>query len=172
MNLHNGFRNHNCGFPISCSKCSTIGTSTDLFTWLKLYPKLLFRSCLHLRLTVWTQSPKINILASMCAINEIFSRLVDIESPLTHSNTSRSGITSANVKIIVANVDSTLNVGTLLVDDQHFTIYFSALFVLVAFVHTLSDVRDVFLLRLPGILLTLWPCLGCAVSRSVLMNFS
>ena len=34
--------------------------------------------------------------------------------------------------------DSTLNVRTLLVDGQHFTIYFSALFVLVAFVHTLS----------------------------------
>ena len=73
---------------------------------------------------------------------------------MTHSNTSRSGITSANVKIIIADVDSTLNVGTLLVDGQHFTIYFSAKFVLVAFVHTLSDVRDGFLLRLPGISLS------------------
>ena len=127
----------------------------DLFTWPKLYPKHLFRNCLHLRLTVWTQSPKIIILALMCAINFVLSRLVDIESPLTHSKTSRSGITSANVKIIIADVDSTLNVGTLLVDGQHFTIYFSALFVLVAFVHTLSDVHDVFLLRLPGISLSL-----------------
>ena len=71
----------------------------DLFTWLTLYPKNLFRNCLHLRLTVWTQPPKIIILALTCAIKKkIFSRLVDIESPLTHSNTSRSGTTSANVK--------------------------------------------------------------------------
>ena len=82
----------------------------DLFTWLKLCPKHLFRNCLHLRLTVWTHSPKIMIL---------------IESPLTHWDTSRSGITSANVKIIIADVDSTLSVGTLLVDGQHCTIYFS-----------------------------------------------
>ena len=121
----------------------------DLFTWLKLYPKHLFRNCLHLRLTVWTQPPKIIILALMCANNRIFSRLVDIESPLTHSNISRSGITSANVKIIIADVDSMLNVGTLLVDGQHFTIYFSALFVTVEFVHTHSD-----LLRLSGISLS------------------
>ena len=79
----------------------------------------------------------------------LFRTLVDIESPRKHSNNSRSGITSANVKIIIADVDSTLNVG------QHFTIYFSTLFVLVAFVHTPSDVHDVFLLRLPGILLSL-----------------
>ena len=111
-----------------------------------------FRNCLHLRLTIWTQPPKIIILALMCPINEILSRLVDIESPQTHSTTSRLGITSANVKIIIADVDVTLNIGTLLVAGQHFTIYFSALFMLVAFVHTLSDV---FLLRLPGILLSL-----------------
>ena len=87
----------------------------------------------------------------MCGINSFLSRLVDIESPLTRSNTSRSGITSTNVKIIIAGVDSTLSIGTLLVDGEHFTIYFSALFMLVAFVHTLSNVHDVFLLRLPGI---------------------
>ena len=45
--------------------------------------------------------------------------------------------------------------GLCLFDGQHFTIYFSALFVLVAFVQTLSDVQDVFLLRLLGILLSL-----------------
>ena len=64
-NLHNGFRNHNCGFSTSCSECSTMGHFHDLFTWLKLYLKHLFRDCLHLRLTVWTQSPKIIILALM-----------------------------------------------------------------------------------------------------------
>ena len=79
-----------------------------------------------------------NILAT----NQFLSRLVDIESPLTHSNNSRSGITSRNVKIIIADVDSTLNIGTLLVDGQHFTNYFSALFVLVAFVHTYSRRRS------------------------------
>ena len=70
-NLHNGFRNHNCGFSTSCSKFSTIGTSSTicLFTLLKLFPKHLFRNCLHLRLTVWTQSPKIIILALMSATN-------------------------------------------------------------------------------------------------------
>ena len=114
----------------------------DLFTWLKLYPKHLFRNCLHLRLTVWTQTQKIIIRALMCATNQFLSRLVDIESPLTHSNTSRWGITSRNVKIIIADFDSTLNIGTLLVDGQHSTIYFSALFVLVAFVHTYSRRRS------------------------------
>ena len=80
------------------------------------------------------------------------------------SNASRRGITSANVKIIIADVDSTLNVGTLLVDGQHLTtIYFSALLVLVTLVHTLSDVLDDFLLRLRGF--SLWPCPGCADSR-------
>ena len=48
-NLHNGFRNHNCGFSTSCSKCSTNRHIHDLFTWLKLCPKHLFRNCLHLR---------------------------------------------------------------------------------------------------------------------------
>ena len=75
-------------------------------------------------------------------------------------------------QITTADVDSTLNIWTLLVASQHFTNYFSALFMLVAFVQTLSDVHDVFLLRLPGILLSLWPCLECAVSLSVLTNFS
>ena len=75
---------------------------------------------------------------------------------MTHSNTSRSGITSANVKIIIADVDSTLTVVILLVvDGQHFTVWFSALFVLVAFVHTLNDVHDVLLLRLLGISVSL-----------------
>ena len=43
----------------------------DLFTWLKLYPKHLCRNCLHQRLTVWTQPPKIIILALMCSVREI-----------------------------------------------------------------------------------------------------
>ena len=68
-NLHNGFRNHNCGFSTSCSKCRYNRHFHDLFTWLNLYPKHLFRNCLHLRLTVWTQSPRIIILALMCATN-------------------------------------------------------------------------------------------------------
>ena len=109
----------------------------DQFTSLKLYPKHLFRNCLHLRLIVWTQSPKIIILALMCAINQFLSRLVDIESPVTHSNTSRSGIHSANVKIIIADVDSTPNIGTLLVDGQHFTIY-SSMFATASWYLTLS----------------------------------
>ena len=41
----------------------------DLFTWLTLYPKHLFLNCLHLRLIVWTQSPKIIILALMCSFS-------------------------------------------------------------------------------------------------------
>ena len=58
-------------------------------------------------------------------VQSILSRRVDIKSPLTHSKTSRSGIASANVKIIIADVDSMLNVRTVLVDGQHLTIYFS-----------------------------------------------
>ena len=131
----------------------------DLFTCLKLYPKRFFRNCLHLRLTVWARSPKMIILALMCAIKYFLSRLVYIKSPVTHSNASRSGITSANVKIIMANVDPTLNVGTLLVDGHHFTINFSALFVLVAFFTT--SFSFAFLASH-----SLWRCLECAVSRS------
>ena len=90
----------------------------------------------------------------MCAIKKFLSRLFDIESPLTHSNTSRSGITSANVKIIIADVDSTLNVETLLVDGQHSTIHFSMFATASSFAFMVYH--------------SLWPCRTCAISRSVL----
>ena len=86
--------------------------------------------------------------------NQSFPDLLTSESPLTHSNTSRSGITSANVKIIIADVDSTLSVGTLLVGGQYFTIYFSMFATASTFAILVSH--------------SLWPCLGCAVSRCVL----
>ena len=68
-NLHNGFRNHNCGFFDKLLEMQYFRYFHDLSTWLNLHPKHLFRNCLHLRLTVWTQPPKIIIPALMCAIN-------------------------------------------------------------------------------------------------------
>ena len=55
-NLHNSFRDHNCGFSTSCSKCEYNRHFHDLFTWLTLYPKHWFRNCLHLRLIVCGRS--------------------------------------------------------------------------------------------------------------------
>ena len=59
-------------------------------------------------------------------------------------------------QIIIADVDSTLSVETLLVDGQHFTIFFSMFAMASSF----------------AFLASLWPCLECEVCRSVLMNFS
>ena len=61
-------------------------------------------------------------------------------------------------QIIIADVGSTLNIGTLLVDGQHFTIYSPMFATASSFAFLVSH--------------SLWPWLENAVSRSVLMNFS
>ena len=115
MNQHNGFRNHNCGFSTAARNAVQSALPRSVHV----------ADVVSEALASELSAPASHRLDAVT--EDHHSCVVVRESPLTHSSTSRSGITSANVTIIIA--DS--------VDGQHFTILLSTV-VLVAFVHTLS----------------------------------
>ena len=112
----------------------------DLFTWLKLYPKHLFRNCLHLRLTIWTQSPMIIISCVDMRNQKIFPDLLK-SSLLLHTRIPHARVSPAPTS--KSSLTSTLIPRSMCAMASSF-----------AFLVPYSP----------------WPCLVCAVSRSVLMN--
>ena len=138
----------------------------DLITWLKLYPKHLFRNCLHLRLTVWTQSPKIVSLALMCAINFTFSGLLLTSSLLentliTHARVSPAPTSKSSLPTLIPR---SMSGNTSQSTSQHCSCWLHSCILPATFTTSSSFA---FLASY-----SLWPCLECAVSRSALMNFS